>query len=314
MENTGTARPVRSEPPPTPPGFISDPSAENGVGCRVYSLRWTDNGIVQITINSATQLQAYIQEDGSSARQLLVFQGLSQEYEAVLKETTGIETSFLDAHIRRRSYRPPRTTRTSTAAHCWAHYDYPELDLDRGLDDRRCSRTVDDRVSEPPTYRIPTTGGSIMLCRASMWLSEKAHILFLDRAPGVSPARLNAHIGKVETDAHGIPFTWNEMDINGHTIPRGNEILSLETLLYETLRESCSDPEDQDLPDLLEDLVVDKWADLFAALSPDLPVRTIEVASFFSQASIGLFWTKDLTAGPRNGKRSSRGSPGRHSS
>ena len=91
-------------------------------------------------------------------------------------------------------------------------------------------------------------------------------------------------MGKTETDENGIPFTWNELDINGKTIPRGDEIPHLETQLYENLRESCSSPEYHDLLYLLEDLVIDKWTDFLAALSLDSLLGTTEIAPLFSQA------------------------------
>ncbi|KAK5632533.1 hypothetical protein RRF57_008247 [Xylaria bambusicola] len=284
MKNTSITRSVRSEPPT--PGFLAmrtpGSNTENGAGHGVYLLKWTDTQITTTNIDNAAQLRACIQGDGNDSRQLLVFQGLPEDYEVVLGEVTDIETSFIDAHIGRRSYRPRRARVKST----WTHYDYPELL--RAFDDGRYTATFNDLVSDPPAYKIPATSDSIMLCRASLWLSEKAHILFLDRVPwedptlGASRGRYKAYIGKAVPDENGIPITWNELDIHGNMVPRGEEIPSFETLLYKNLREGCSDP--KDIHELFEDLVIDKWTDFFEGLSLDPPVRSTEIAPLFSQA------------------------------
>ena len=176
----------RSEPP-TPSGFtttsIFGPNTENGARHGVYLLRWTDTEIVKTNIDSPVQLQAYIREDDSPTRQLLVLHGLSRDYEAALKEVTDIDTSFFDAHIARRSYRP-RRARAKAAG---SHYDYPELV--RIPDD---CRNNDDLMSEPPTYKIPATGDSVMLCRASVWLSDKAHSELESLHPSMHFTRLTS--------------------------------------------------------------------------------------------------------------------------
>ncbi|KAI0517388.1 hypothetical protein F5B22DRAFT_604425 [Xylaria bambusicola] len=286
MENSSTTRSVRSAP--LVPGFMatSTPGSnpENGAG--VYLLKWMGTKITKTNIDSVAQLRTCIQEDGDDSRQLLVFRGLPEDYELVLREATDIEPSFIDAHTGRRSYRQRKTRVKAT----WAHYDYPELI--RALNDRRYTVTLNDLVSNPSTYKMPATSDSVMLCRASVWLSEKAHILFLDRAPwedptlGVSRGRYKAYIGKTVPNENGIPITWNEMDIHGNMVPLGDEIPSFETMLCENLREGCSGPED--LLELFEDLMLDKWSDFLEASSLDPSVFSTEIAPLFSHALVCL--------------------------
>ncbi|KAI0913589.1 hypothetical protein F4823DRAFT_622172 [Ustulina deusta] len=248
-------------------------------------LRWTDTEIAKTNLDSAAQLLSCFQEHRDSPRQLLVFHGLPADHCVALKEATGIDASFIDAHAGRRAYRPRR----AGVKAAWAHYDYPELvRQSSAFGHRQHTTAAHDLVGAPPTYTASTTGDSIMLCRASIWLSDKAHILFLDRAPwedpksGVSRGRYKAYTAEGMPDEDGVSTITMQIDAKGNATTRGDEIPSLETMLYDGLRDGCSGHED--LLQLLEELVVNKWADFFEAPSLDLPVGSTETTALFSQA------------------------------
>jgi hypothetical protein len=183
MEDAHNATSVRSEPEPRVQDNTADIMPNPKVGARdrdrwqaeeatAYLLKWTDAEITQTRINSAVQLRARIQEDGGgSARHLFVLHGLPVDYVVALRDLLDIDASFIEAHVGRRSHRPLR--RKMKAA--WAHYDYPELVQKSVVDDGRQKAASDDLVGEPPSHMISMDGDAVMLYRASMWLSEKAH-------------------------------------------------------------------------------------------------------------------------------------------
>ncbi len=113
-------------------------------------------------------------------------------------------------------------------------------------------------------------------------------VLFLDRAPwedpksGVSRGRYKAYTAEGMPDENGVSTITMQIDAKGNATTLGDEIPSLETMLYDGLRDGCSGHED--LLQLLEELVVNKWADFFEAPSLDLPVGSTETTALFSQA------------------------------
>ncbi|KAI1351903.1 hypothetical protein F5Y01DRAFT_281488 [Xylaria sp. FL0043] len=295
MEDTRAAtRSVRSEPTPRVTGYSSEstptpgPATEGGDRhgtSSAYLLKWTDTEIAKTIIHSVTHLKSWIQEHSNSPRQLLVFHGLPVDYGVALKEVTDIDASFIEAHTGRRSYRP----RKAKIKAAWVHFDYPELVYRSTVyDDGQQKTTSHDLVGEPPTYMASATGDSIMLCRASVWLSERAQILFLDRAPWEDPksevarGRYKAYTTEGIPDENGISMVTMQIDTDGNVRALGDEIPSLETMLYENLRDACSGHED--LLELLEELVITKWDDFFEALSVNLPVDSAETTALFSQA------------------------------
>ncbi|GAW15286.1 hypothetical protein ANO14919_046950 [Xylariales sp. No.14919] len=244
-------------------------------------LRWTDAEITKTHVQGAAQLRSCIQENGNATRHLLVFRGLPVDCGAVLREAADVDASFIEAHAGRRSYRPRRTRVKAD----WAYFDYPEL-VHRSFPNARQQKSApNDLVGEPPTYATASAAGDrVMLCRASMWLSEQAHILCLDRPTwddpksGVSRRRYKAYTIERMPDGDGISTITMQMDSNGNMTPLGDEIPSLETMLYDSLQGGC-----EDLVELLEELVISKWDDFFEALSLDLPRSSAETTALFSR-------------------------------
>ncbi|RWA06051.1 hypothetical protein EKO27_g9044 [Xylaria grammica] len=221
-------------------------------------LKWTDAEMTKTHVQGAAQLRSCIQENGSATRHLLVFHGLPVDCGAVLREAAGVDASFIEAHAVHRS----------------------------SPDARQQKPAPNDLVGEPPTYTMASAAGdSVVLCRASMWLSEQAHILCLDRPTwddpksGVSRRRYKAYTIERMPNGDGISTITMQMDSNGNMTPLGDEIPSLEMMLYDSLQDGC-----EDLVELLEELAISKWDDFFEALSLDLPRSSAETTALFSRA------------------------------
>ncbi|KAI0466340.1 hypothetical protein F4859DRAFT_497802 [Xylaria cf. heliscus] len=260
-----------------------------------YLLKWTDTEATKTRIDSVAQLRSCIREDRNSMRHLFIFHGLPVDYGMALQGALDIDPSFIEAHVGRRSYRPLRRPKAA-----WAHHDYPELVCQSSiLDSRRHEGTYRDLVGKPPTFLTSSSGDSVMLCRASIWLSEKAHILFLDRAPwvnstsGVSRRRYKAWAAEKMPDEEGISTVTMQIDVNGNTTPLGDEIPDLETMLCDNLQDNCSSQEDVLV--LLEELAINKWGDFFETLDTDQSVSLANSATLFSQMSGSLERNLDVS-------------------
>ncbi|KAI1422084.1 hypothetical protein F5Y12DRAFT_650730 [Xylaria sp. FL1777] len=295
MESPRAARSVRSETAPGIMGSSTESTSTSGINTEdgdgyvagsAYLLKWTDTEIAKTIVHSAAQIRSCVEEASNSTRQLLVLRGLSVDHGVALRETTDVDASFIDAHTGRRSYRP-RRARVKAA---WAHYDYPELVPQSAVSSSRQRKAAShDLVRDIPTYMVSATGDSIMLCRASIWLSEKAHILLLDREPWegpkseVSRGRYEAYSPGGVPDENGVSTITTQIAANGNMATLGDEIPSLETMLYDGLRDCCSGYDD-DLLELLEERVLDKWHDFFEVLDIGPPVGSAETIALLSQA------------------------------
>ncbi|KAI1179778.1 hypothetical protein F4777DRAFT_399322 [Nemania sp. FL0916] len=327
-----------------------------------YLLEWTDAGAIAdantdgaadvgIT-KTAIQDLAGVQSCMTQARgftihhgyhHLFVFHGLPVSYGAELQKATGLDPAFIDAHAGRRSYRPsyrntvtnPSTNSRRRAA-AWAHFDYPELispvNSSDGNNEARRQAAMKDLLGDAPVYKFSTSdreGGGAVFCRASMWLGDKAWVLYLDRStsdavrPG--PARryrmytserlpkdvngTSSIMVVVQTDGPGAnnPAT----NTNTTTAPTttatttntttiyGDEIPSLETLLYSGLQDGCGGGTDRAaLLDLLEEIAITKWEDFFEALSMDFALVTspaVMMALLLSQTAACLERNLDVS-------------------
>ncbi|KAI1747867.1 hypothetical protein F4782DRAFT_519656 [Xylaria castorea] len=243
-----------------------------------YLLKWTDTKVTKTHIDSVAHLRSCIRDDSNSTRHLFVFHGLPIDYGVALKEVVDIDASFIEAHIGRRSYRPLRKIKAG-----WAHYDYPELVCQSSvLGDGRL-----DLVGDPPAYLTSGSGDSVMLCRVSIWLSEKAHVLFLDRAPwtnlesGDSKRRYIAYTTEKMPDKNGAPTITIQINPNGNANTLRDETPDLETMLYDNLQGNCTSREG--ILELLENLAINKWVGFFETLDTDLSVGLASTTALFSQ-------------------------------
>ncbi|KAI8634214.1 hypothetical protein F5Y19DRAFT_461668 [Xylariaceae sp. FL1651] len=258
-----------------------------------YLLKWTDAEIKHRRINSATQLRTHIQEDGGSECHLFVLHGLPLDFFQALQDTLNIGADFIEAHVGRRSHRLLRKkTKTS-----YAHYDYPELVKKTHVPvvfhgSSQIEPPSSDLVSSPPSHTISTDGDEVILCRASIWLSEKAHVLCLDRpswaspTSGLSRGRYKAYTSQGIPDEDGVSIVTMNIDGDGNTTTLGGEIPSLEKLLYENLRDGCNGS--WEMLDFFEDLVLRQWGEFFENLGPDLPANSTGITALFWQTQICL--------------------------
>jgi len=144
-----------------------------------YVLKWTDDEITKTRLNTGAQLRARLRDDGGTPRHLFVLHGLQADHLAALRDVIGIDSSFVEAHVGRRSYRPLRK-KTKAA---WAHYDYPELvettppdlTIGSGGDQEGQNKIASDYVGDAPMFKISAAGDGVVVCRASIWMSEKAN-------------------------------------------------------------------------------------------------------------------------------------------
>ncbi|KAI1740943.1 hypothetical protein F4680DRAFT_76151 [Xylaria scruposa] len=244
-----------------------------------YLLKWTDDEVTKTRFDSVAHLRSCLQDGSNYTRHLFVFRGLSADYDVALRELVGIDASFIEAHISRRSYRPLRRIKAG-----WAHYDYPELVSQSPIHTHRRH----DLMGDPLAYPTSGSGDCVILCRVSIWFSEKAHVLLLDRAPwdnsmsGVSMRRYEAYTTEKMPDENGISTVMIQIDANGNTTTLGDKIPDLETALCNNLQDNCMNREG--ILELLEDLAVNKWGEFFETLDAALSVGPADTAALFSQA------------------------------
>ncbi|KAI1809753.1 hypothetical protein GGS20DRAFT_570612 [Poronia punctata] len=291
MEGAPDTRPPRPESPPGSVHSSLVPTAsdrDNDTGTRgelpkhqepwrpneqrAYMLDWSTTEITHTPIINAeqfrVQLQQYAQENSRNSQRLFVLRGLPGEYLVPLKDELSIDSAFIQAHLGRRRYRP-RKNRYDVA---WAYYDYPELVMKlpkaSGVDVKY--KVTSDYVGEPPTLKFSATGDSLVVCRVSVWMCEKATVLFLDRpvwdTSGVQRGRYKV-------------YTPRQYDAAGAVTVPGDEIPSFETLLYEGFQD-C-DVGREDLLDHLEELVIYQWGELFEFLKPNKSIEAAGAKTMF---------------------------------
>ncbi|KAI1188375.1 hypothetical protein F5B17DRAFT_439603 [Nemania serpens] len=275
-----------------------DGDVEGSEKPRTYLLRWTADGDAsRESISDAAQLLAWArereEEKGKYRRQLFIFHGLPVAYGVALRESVGVDAEFIAAHAGRRRYRPStRKTGALAAAAIWAHFDYPELfsshrsaSASASTFDGEPRRNGDgdgDLLGDAPAYETSATaaGEGVVFCRASIWISKKGNVLFLDRG-----AWENASAGRVGLyraydtaekmpDANGVSVVSVGIDAEGRQTVLGDEMPSFETLLVDGLWDGCggSGAGAEDLVELIEEIAVRKWDEFFEALGLDLTV------------------------------------------
>ncbi|KAI0161562.1 hypothetical protein GGR57DRAFT_362003 [Xylariaceae sp. FL1272] len=249
-----------------------------------YVLTWTDDEIAKTRINSAAQLRTRLQQDGRSERQLFVLHGLPVDYLMVLREVSGIDDKFVEAHVGRRT---PRRANKCKAS--WAHFDYPELvqqsNIPIAVDAGERPWTPPDLVGEPPSHKISSNGDGVIFCRASIWISEIGQILCVDRpvwaspVSGISKARYKTQASQSIPDENGVSMVTMAYDSDGNVTAVGDEIPSLETVLRVSLHDEWHDCED--MGDFLEELVLGQWSVFLDELGADLPFGAPEASALY---------------------------------
>ncbi|KAI0198744.1 hypothetical protein F4808DRAFT_435025 [Astrocystis sublimbata] len=253
-----------------------------------FLLKWTDFETHRIPINNgdAVELASLIQNNGSSsARHLFVFRGSPTDYGATLREMVGIDAAFMEVHFGRRCYRPLKQIKAS-----WAHFDYPEL---------VCQIS---NIGGRATQGVPNPGSSgdgAVFCRVSLWLSEKAQILFLDRPAwadpdlGITKRRHKAYTRELMPDENGISMVMVQIDAAGNQTVLGHEAPDLEALLCDNVQDICSNQED--LLELVENLALNKWGEFFEFSDTDLSINSADTTTLLSQSLNSLERNLDVS-------------------
>lgn len=200
------------------------------------------------------------QGGGMRARKpLVVLHGLPPDFVRVLLASPalgGIDPAFVAAHASRTRYRPCRRRRGvdggGQAGAGFAHWVYPEL-VTAG---RSEWGAVDDEGS----------GLAAVFCRASVWVAERADVLFLDKdvwgRPGPGPGP-----GLRKARRKGVTLVEREgrEDCCEVCLAADEEMPSLEDEVLESLSGTLARA---DLIDVVEETVYDHWLDLFDILAP----------------------------------------------
>jgi hypothetical protein len=246
------------------------------------------------------------QPDGTARRfrgkeRLFVVHGLPAEHLKALRNSLEIDPAFVEAHAGRRRYRPLRWRRHAR----FAHYEYPEIvrgfrqpapdgstsgvdgmpptrrdgsreSRRRGSADRVMSSL--DLMSEPPVKAVygeddVDDGLAVVLCRASLWMTDQADVLFLDRPIWRDPA---SHLRKAKRlSSVTKPFNERPRSASGQgrkpsawdvTLAEGEEISTLEEVLHESLKDASIIGDG--LMDILSRLAYDHWVELLEVMDP----------------------------------------------
>ncbi|KAI1769653.1 hypothetical protein GGR53DRAFT_9998 [Hypoxylon sp. FL1150] len=242
-------------------------------------------------------------EEHGYGRRLFVIQGSPEEYLQVLRETLDIDPRFVEAHVSRRSYRPwvGRRRRQNKAGNAtsFASFEFPELLASDSIPPKLATaikrsprQDSEDTVGKPPPHVICANGDVAVFCYASLWLSPKADVLFLD-CPGRSqhssslentPYR-SSELNRASTAGEANEFR-NDSFNNNNT---NNQTAIFETLLYESLAEEWRENPDEDtLGSLIEDIAIHQWTEFFEALSTALGPGSAEATVMFWQMQKSL--------------------------
>lgn len=130
------------------------------------------HGAVLKWLGSAEELRASLEEPASNNYRLLVMHGLPEDYLQVLLDLLITDSHFIDAHARRRSYRPlGRMGRDENVG--FAHFDYPELASCGTESVEPYVDKVDDLMGEPTVHPLSSFDDTAAIfSRASLWMSS----------------------------------------------------------------------------------------------------------------------------------------------
>ncbi|KAJ0168122.1 hypothetical protein CTA2_9612 [Colletotrichum tanaceti] len=266
-------------------------------GSSAYVLDWETNDCKQRLLNHADDLL----REAVGRRRLTIIQGLPLDLVQVLRDSLGVDPGFLEAHAGRRRYRPLRPDDGSS----FISFEYPELvktargnyGPDPGYKPSARQSDLVDVMDEAPFHMMSRDGQAVMFCHASLWISSKADVLFLDRpiwndpSSQVRKARRPLSVtrswqSKIDESQMDGTSVWNVL------IAEGDELPGLEDSLLRTFRQA--NVFRQSLPDILREAVYDKWLDFFETLPPCSQSGSLHDSSMYWQATESLEQNLDL--------------------
>ncbi|KAF9877699.1 hypothetical protein CkaCkLH20_04834 [Colletotrichum karsti] len=251
-----------------------------------YVLDWEDETCRQRLLSRAEDLLG----EAVGRRRLTVIQGLPLDLVQILRDSLGVDPGFLEAHAGRRRHRPLKQDHGD----CFVSFEYPELvKVDRtaigpDLGYKPSARQSDlvDVMDEAPFHSMSRDGQAVIFCHASLWMSSKADILFLDRPIWNDPSSQLRKARRPLSVARSWQTKIDESQLDGTSvwnvlIAEGDEFPGLEDSLLRNFRHT--NVVRQGLPDVLADAVYGKWLDLFETLP-----QSLDDASLFWQATESL--------------------------
>lgn len=267
-----------------------------------YVLEWNEEHCAHRFLNSVDELRAHV-DAGKSDRvqRLFVIHGLPDGYVKALRSSLDIDPAFIEAHAGRRRYRPLRWRRDAK----FAHYEYPELVS--GLDKAVLTHFF-EAVSLQGSSSIDLLGDPLVravsdledlaavFCHASLWITDRADVLFLDRpvwrdaASPLRKARRSASVTK--------PYQMRPWSSDGKKpswdvrLADGDEIASLEDVLQETLKDAAEIGDE--LISMIAELAYDQWLELFQVLTPHQQPKVQDGASLYWQITRSLEQNYDV--------------------
>ena len=319
------------------PGSSTSVASQRVEASPAYLLEWDASGCRRTFLATADELRAALdagrptigKDDGTEPPQrLFVVHGLPADFVLAIRSSLDIDPAFIEAHAGRRRYRPLRW-RQQARFFC---YEYPELirgyqggGRRRGKDGRReasseriisgdgggsdvgsgkvRARDAVDLLSDPvikPIAEDDDVGMAAVFCRASLWVTDQADVLFVERPFWQDPssplrkARRQSSVTKPYTVQKGNSTSGTSIETLDVKLADGDEIYSLEDTLQETLKDAAK-VGDQ-LPDILSDLAYDCWLELLELLPPQ-PHRThSETLAFYWQILQCLEHNANVTA------------------
>ncbi|KAK4202607.1 hypothetical protein QBC40DRAFT_321495 [Triangularia verruculosa] len=220
----------------------------------------------------ADQLKEEIADD------IVVMHGLPPKYLDVFLLLGGTDPSFLESFASRREYRPFARSRSlnggqdDTNPRRWCIFEYPELV--QGLKPLRLDKDATDTVHPPVVKVLPSSNGktSVIFCRVATCAAVHGDLILLDNPVW----RRSWHLRKAPWRTTVSSFH-DADDIVPYCDTK--EAGSLEDSLVRTLQ---GKENNSALPQLLVDLVYERWLELFEYLeSPTQP---------FTEDTMGFYW------------------------
>lgn len=137
------------------------------------------------TFDSAAALQTELEGTRSDLpRPVFILHGLPADYVNALRDSLNIDPDFIETHAKRHRYRPRKCKRASAS---WGvRFEYPEpgrrvpgfrTPSARGANGIKYSRyldAMDEPIMEEIDHPFYGSGKSVLFCRASLWVGEKA--------------------------------------------------------------------------------------------------------------------------------------------
>ncbi|KAH8899601.1 hypothetical protein GQ53DRAFT_317725 [Thozetella sp. PMI_491] len=296
-----------------------------------YLLEWDSGGCRRISLTTTDELRAALsagkpagQGIGAVKERLFVLHGLPADFVLAIRNALDIDPAFIEAHAGRRRYRPLRWRKEAR----FVSYEYPELvrgyegnsrrhgreqttvksqvgivesegsDIGSG---RARTREAVDLLGNPAIKLLEDEGGiAAIFCHASLWVADQADVLFLDRPSWRDPAsplrkaRRQSSVMKPYTVQRGSSISEQSSHAVEIKLADGDEIMSLEDMLQETLKDALDIGEG--LMDIISELVYDHWLELLGSLTPQAQRTSNDAVAFYWHALQSLEQNADVVA------------------